>query len=51
MEKEIPLRVVKTGLEQFIFNFAHVYSLPYGLFAVLLATLTGWLGSVALNRE
>lgn len=51
MEKEIPLRVVKTGLEQFIYNFAHVNSLAYGIFAVLLATLTGWLGSVIFRKD
>jgi uncharacterized protein (TIGR02186 family) len=51
MEKVIPLRVVKTGLEQFIYNFAHVYSLAYGIVAVLLATLTGWLGSVIFRKD
>ena len=51
MEKVIPLRVVKTGLEQFLYNFAHVYSLAYGLIAVLLATLTGWLGSVIFRKD
>ena len=51
MEKEIPLRVVKTGAEQFIYNFAHVYSLAYGIVAVLLATLTGWLGSVIFRKD
>jgi uncharacterized protein (TIGR02186 family) len=51
MERVIPLRVVKTGLEQFIYNFAHVYSLAYGIIAVLLATLTGWLGSVIFRKD
>lgn len=51
MEKVIPLRVVKTGLEQFIYNFAHNYSLAYGVVAVLLATLTGWLGSVIFRKD
>ena len=51
MEKVIPLRVVKTGLEQFIYNFAHTYSLAYGIFAVLLATLTGWLSSVIFRKD
>ncbi len=51
MEREIPLRVVKTGLEQFIFNFAHAYGLAYGIIAVLLATLTGWLGSVIFRKD
>jgi uncharacterized protein (TIGR02186 family) len=51
MEKVIPLRVVKTGLEQFIYNLAHVHSLIYGLIAVLIATLTGWLGSVIFRKD
>ena len=51
MEKVIPLRVVKTGLEQFIYNFAHVYSLSYGIIAVLLATVTGWLSSVIFRKD
>lgn len=51
MEKVIPLRVVKTGLEQFIFNLAHVYPLVYGVIAVLLAMLTGWLGSVLFRKD
>lgn len=51
MEKIIPLRVVKTGAEQFIYNLAHVYPLVYGILAVLLATLTGWLGSVIFRRD
>jgi uncharacterized protein (TIGR02186 family) len=51
MEKVIPLRVVKTGLEQFIFNLAHTHSFIYGLIAVLIATLTGWLGSVIFRKD
>jgi len=51
MEKVIPLRVVKTGLEQFIYNLAHLYPLAYGIIAVLLATVTGWLGSVIFRRD
>ena len=51
MQKQIPLRVVKTGLEQFIFNFAHNYSLAYGIFAVFLATVTGWLSSVIFRKD
>lgn len=51
MQKVIPLRVVKTGLEQFIYNLAHVHSLIYGLIAVLIATITGWLGSVIFRKD
>ncbi|GKX35320.1 MAG: membrane protein [Rhizobiaceae bacterium MnEN-MB40S] len=51
MERELPLSVVKTGVEQFIFEYAHQHSLIYGLFAVLLAMITGWLGSVLFRKD
>lgn len=51
MEREIPLRVVKTGTEQLIYSFAYENSLLYGLFAVGLAMLTGWLGSVIFRKN
>ncbi|OCW56387.1 TIGR02186 family protein [Hoeflea olei] len=51
MEKAIPLRVVKTGLEQFIYNSAHSYSLAYGIFAVFLAGITGWLSSLIFRKD
>ncbi|MDP3524862.1 MAG: TIGR02186 family protein, partial [Hoeflea sp.] len=51
MERQIPLRVVKTGLEQFIFNFAHLHGLAYGVFAVFLAALTGWLSSLMFRKD
>lgn len=50
-EQTIKLRVVKTGLEQFTYNFAHQYSLLYGMFAVLLALLTGWLSSLIFRKD
>ena len=45
------LVIVKSGFEQSIFSFAHEYSLIYGVFAVLLAMLTGWLGSIVFRRD
>lgn len=51
METDIPLRVTKTGIEQFVYNLAHQYSLIYGLLAVSLALLTGWLGSVIFRKD
>lgn len=51
MEKAILLRVVKTGLEQFIYNLAHHHSFAYGLLAVLIAIVTGWLGSVVFRKD
>lgn len=51
MEASVPLRVVKTGLEQFTYNLAHQHSLVYGLLSVLLAVITGWLGSLIFRRD
>lgn len=50
-EQTIRLHVVKTGLEQFTYNFAHRYSLLYGMFAVAFALLTGWLSSVIFRKD
>jgi uncharacterized protein (TIGR02186 family) len=42
-------RVEKEGLEKWLFTLAHFYSLWYGLLAVGLAVLTGWLASVVFG--
>jgi uncharacterized protein (TIGR02186 family) len=49
--KALPLRVVKTGLEQAITRAAHESPLFYGLTAVLLAVITGWLASIVFRRD
>jgi uncharacterized protein (TIGR02186 family) len=49
-ETSMPLRVVKTGLEQMITDAAHDQPLAYGAFAVLLALATGWTASVVFNK-
>ena len=49
--KALPLRVVKTGLEAAITEAAHKQPFFYGLFAVLLAVVTGWAASVAFRRD
>lgn len=50
-EKELPLRVVKTGLEETISNAAHQSPLAYGLFAVMLALITGWSASLIFRKD
>ncbi|MEX0956940.1 MAG: TIGR02186 family protein [Rhizobiaceae bacterium] len=50
-ETSVPLVIVKSGFEQSIFRYAQQYSLLYGIFAVALAMLTGWVGSVLFRRE
>lgn len=51
MERDISLRVVKTGVEQFIYAAAYEDAFLYGLFAVLIAMLTGWLGSIIFRKN
>ncbi|MDQ0318873.1 uncharacterized protein (TIGR02186 family) [Pararhizobium capsulatum DSM 1112] len=49
--KALPLRVVKTGLEQAITRAAHERPFLYGIVAVLLAVITGWLASIVFRRD
>jgi uncharacterized protein (TIGR02186 family) len=49
--KALPLRVVKTGLEQAITRAAHEEPVIYGLFAVTLAVITGWGASLLFRKE
>lgn len=51
MEKTLPLRVVKTGLEQQITDAAHHQPVLYGLFSVFLALVTGWGASLIFRRD
>ncbi|MEM8797245.1 MAG: TIGR02186 family protein [Pseudomonadota bacterium] len=45
------IRVSKSGFEQILFRFARDYGFLYGAACVLLAMLTGWLGSVIFRRD
>ncbi len=49
--KALPLRVVKTGIEQAITRAAHESPLLYGFLAVLLAVITGWIASIVFRRD
>ncbi len=51
MEKTLPLRVTKTGLEQQITDAAHKQPVLYGLFSVFLALITGWGASLIFRRD
>ncbi|WP_265516401.1 TIGR02186 family protein [Nitratireductor luteus] len=50
-ETSAALTIRKAGLEQRIFDFAHQQSLLYGIAAVLLAILTGWLGRMVFKKD
>ena len=45
-----PITVRKTGLEAAIFEFAHSHSAIYGIFAVIIALLAGWLAGVIFRK-
>lgn len=50
-ERELHLRVIKTGLEDSISRAAHESPLTYGLLSVLLALITGWVASLMFRRD
>ncbi|MCO5732938.1 TIGR02186 family protein [Rhizobium sp. SSA_523] len=50
MQKDLPLRVVKTGLEQAITDAAREKPVAYGLFCVLIAVMTGWGASIVFRK-
>jgi uncharacterized protein (TIGR02186 family) len=45
-----PLFIDQTGLERRLFNFAHNNPFSYGLVAVLMALLLGWISSALVRR-
>ena len=50
-ENKTNLYIQKGGLSAMIYNFAHDYSLFYGLFAIAFAVAAGWLAAVAFRRK
>lgn len=46
-----PLIVGKIGLEAEVYDFAHNYAAVYGLIAILVALVAGWLAHVAFRRH
>jgi uncharacterized protein (TIGR02186 family) len=46
-----PLYIDKSGLERFLYRFAHNDALLYGLIAVFGSALAGWLGSAVLRQR
>jgi uncharacterized protein (TIGR02186 family) len=50
-ESSAQLEIRKSGFEQSIFRVAHNYSFLYGIFAILLALVTGWLGRLVFRRD
>jgi uncharacterized protein (TIGR02186 family) len=50
-ESSAQLEIRKSGFEQSVFRVAHDYSFLYGVFAVSLAMLTGWLGRLIFRKD
>ena len=50
-EASAPLFILKSGLEDAIYRAAHGYSFLYGVGAVLIAMLIGWLGRIIFKRD
>jgi uncharacterized protein (TIGR02186 family) len=50
-ETSAQLAIVKSGFEQSIFSFSREYSFVYGVLAVVVAMLTGWIGSMVFRRD
>lgn len=50
-ESTTSLNILKAGLEFRIYRAANQYSLLYGLFAVFLAVITGWMGRLVFRKD
>ncbi|CAD7040421.1 TIGR02186 family protein [Pseudorhizobium halotolerans] len=50
-DRELPLRVVKTGIEQAITDAARNRPIAYGFLCVLIAVITGWGASLIFRKE
>lgn len=51
METSAPLVIVKSGFEQWIYRTSIDHGLLYGIFAVALAMVTGWLGRIIFRKD
>ncbi|NCT41134.1 MAG: transmembrane family protein [Alphaproteobacteria bacterium] len=49
-KNETRVRVAQVGLSSSVYQFAHSYSLAYGLFIVFIAVIAGWLSNVVRQR-
>lgn len=50
-QRSLPLRIIKTGMEQAITDAAHETPVAYGMLSVLLAIVTGWGASILFRRD
>lgn len=45
-----PLIIQKTGLEAVVYDFAHAHAAQYGIVAIFLALVAGWLAGIVFRR-
>ena len=45
------LEVIKTGIEQYVFEASQHHGLVYGIVAAMMALFIGWAGSVVFRRD
>jgi len=45
-----PLIIRKTGLGAMVYNFAHAHAAQYGIVAIFLALMAGWLAGIIFRR-
>ena len=50
-ESQTNIYIKKDGLSAMVYNFAHDYSVFYGLFAIASAVAAGWLAAAAFRRS
>ncbi len=49
-EKTTIIGVKKIGIEAEVYDFAHRHALPYGVLAILLAAMAGWLANILFRK-
>ena len=49
-QKSTSMTVRKTGFEAKIYNFAHNYSILYGIFAIIMAVAAGYIAAFSFRR-
>ena len=50
-ESSAQLSILKSGFEQWIYRAARLHGFFYGLGAVAIAMVTGWLGRIVFRRD
>lgn len=46
-----PIKVMKTGVDAFVYNYAHTHPFLYGITAIIIALSAGWLGGRMFEKK